>query len=435
MSRQSRGRGTVLALGWGVVDAAIWFVAVVVATWLRYQYDPDLTFVPSTYLAAGGAAGAQLLVGLVLGPYTRGTHRGSFEEVRSLATTTALVTFALFGAAVAVEAASEGGRILVPGTVPAIGGLTAYAVQLSTRLLFRTHSRRRAARRPDATRVIVVGAGSAARLLVRNLLHDERTSYLPVALLDDDRAKRRSRIEGLRVRGTREDMARVADATGAEHVVIAIPSATSQTIRELSATAEAAGLRPLVVPSLSHVIGRSLTASDIRDIDVADLLGRRPVRLDDTAISEQLNHKVVLVTGAGGSIGAELCRQIARFSPSASSSSTATSPRCTPSSSTSTARGCCRTRTSSSPTSATCRRCDGASGSTAPTSCSTRPRSSTCRSSSASPPRPGRPTSSAPSTSSRPPRRSASGPSSTSRPTRPPTPRPSSATASGSPSA
>ncbi len=315
MTRESRARGTVVALGWGIVDSAIWFVAVVVATWLRFQFEVELTFVSTTFLAAGGAAAAQLILGLTFGPYTRGTHRGSFEEIRSLATTTALVTLTLFGTALAVENLSDELTLLVPGTVPAIGGLTAYSVQLSTRLLFRTHDRRRAARRDDATRVIVVGAGSGGRLLVRNLLHDERSSYLPVALLDDDRLKRRSRIEGLRVRGTRDDMARVADATGAEHVVIAIPSATSQTVRELSSTAEAAGLKPLVVPSLSHVIGRSLTASDIRDVDLADLLGRRPVRLDDSAISDQLNHKVVLVTGAGGSIGAELCRQIARFSP------------------------------------------------------------------------------------------------------------------------
>ena len=129
-------------------------------------------------------------------------------------------------------------------------------MQLSTRLLFRTHHQRRAARREGSTPVIVLGAGSAARLLVRNLVHDETSPYRPVALLDDDRAKRRTRFEGLRVRGTRADLSSVARATGAQHVVIAIPSATAQTLRELRAAAEAAGLHPLVVPPLSQVIGR-----------------------------------------------------------------------------------------------------------------------------------------------------------------------------------
>ena len=302
-------------IGWGVVDGTIWFVAVVAATWMRFQYEVDLAFVPNTFLAAVGTGVGHLALGLVIGPYTRDIRRGSFEEVRSLAVTAGIVTLTLFGATVSLELASPASSILVPGTVPLVAGLVAYSVQLSTRLLFRTHQQRRAARREGSTPVIVLGAGSAARLLVRNLVHDETSPYRPVALLDDDRAKRRTRFEGLRVRGTRADLASVARATGAQHVVIAIPSATAQTLRELRAAAEAAGLHPLVVPPLSQVIGRSLTARDIRDIDLADLLGRHPVTLDESAIARQLTQRVVLVTGAGGSIGSELCRQIARFNP------------------------------------------------------------------------------------------------------------------------
>ena len=302
-------------IGWGLVDAAIWFAAVVAATWLRFQYDFDVTFVTNTFLAAAGAAIGHLTLGLVIGPYTRGTTRGSFDEVRGLALTAGIVTLVLFSVTLSLERAEPGSSLLLPGTVPLIAGLVAYSVQLSTRLIFRTHNHRRAARREGSTPVIVFGAGSAARLLVRNLLHDETSAYRPVALLDDDRTKRRARIEGLRVRGTRLDLESVARGTGAEHVVIAIPSATAQTIRELRAAAEEAGLHPLVVPPLSQVIGRSLTAKDIRDIDLADLLGRHPITLDESAIAAQLTQRVVLVTGAGGSIGAELCRQIARFKP------------------------------------------------------------------------------------------------------------------------
>ena len=302
-------------VGWGVVDAAIWFVAVVAATWMRFQYEGELAFVPNTFLAAACTGLAHLALGLVIGPYTRDIQRGSFEEVRSLAVTAGIVTLALFTATVSLELASPASSILVPGTVPLVAGLVAYSVQLSTRLLFRTHHQRRAARREGSTPVIVLGAGSAARLLVRNLVQDETSPYRPVALLDDDRAKRRTRFEGLRVRGTRADLSSVARATGAQHVVIAIPSATAQTLRELRAAAEAAGLHPLVVPPLSQVIGRGLTARDIRDIDLADLLGRHPITLDESAIARQLTQRVVLVTGAGGSIGSELCRQIARFNP------------------------------------------------------------------------------------------------------------------------
>ena len=315
MQREPSLRRLSTMIGWGLVDAAIWFAAVVAATWLRFQYDFDVTFVTNTFLAAAGAALGHLTLGLVIGPYTRGTTRGSFDEVRGLALTAGIVTLVLFSVTLSLERAEPGSSLLLPGTVPLIAGLVAYSVQLSTRLIFRTHNHRRAARREGSTPVIVFGAGSAARLLVRNLLHDETSAYRPVALLDDDRTKRRARIEGLRVRGTRHDLESVARATGAEHVVIAIPSATAQTIRELRAAAEEAGLHPLVVPPLSQVIGRSLTAKDIRDIDLADLLGRHPITLDESAIAAQLTQRVVLVTGAGGSIGAELCRQIARFKP------------------------------------------------------------------------------------------------------------------------
>ncbi|WP_377644188.1 polysaccharide biosynthesis protein [Oryzobacter terrae] len=310
-----RVRSSTARLAWGVVDGVIWAVAVVAATFLRFQYDLDATFVANTFIAAGAAAAAHFLIGLVVGPYRRGVQRGSFDEVRDLAVTTGIVTLLLFAVTVSLEMTRPELDVLLPGTVPPIAGLAAYSVQMATRLLFRTHHQRRATRRENSVPVIVFGAGSAARLLVRSLLHDDKSPYHPVALLDDDRSKRRHRLEGLKVRGTRADIEQVARSTGATQLVIAIPSATAQTVRELRTAAEKAGVHPLVVPPMSQVIGRGLTARDIRDINLADLLGRHPVHLDESAIARQLTGRVVLVTGAGGSIGAELCRQISRYNP------------------------------------------------------------------------------------------------------------------------
>jgi FlaA1/EpsC-like NDP-sugar epimerase len=139
--------------------------------------------------------------------------------------------------------------------------------------------------------------------------------FVPVAMLDDDPHKSRLRVEGVRVRGTREALSAVAAASRADTLVVAVPSAEASLIRNLRDRALAAGLDVLVLPPISEILGGRPTTTDLRDVDLGDLLGRRPVTLDTQAISRQIAGHTVLVTGAGGSIGSELCRQIARFGP------------------------------------------------------------------------------------------------------------------------
>ncbi|HEY5249030.1 MAG TPA: nucleoside-diphosphate sugar epimerase/dehydratase, partial [Dermatophilaceae bacterium] len=155
----------------------------------------------------------------------------------------------------------------------------------------------------------------AGRRLLRSMMHDEQSGYLPVALLDDDRTKHRLRIDGVRVRGTRADIGDVAQAYDATALVLALPQANAELIRDLSELATAAGLDVLILPPLRDIIGGQPTSNDLRDVNLEDLLGRKPITMDTTLIADQLAGRSVLVTGAGGSIGSELCRQIARFHP------------------------------------------------------------------------------------------------------------------------
>jgi len=136
-----------------------------------------------------------------------------------------------------------------------------------------------------------------------------------VAILDDDATKGRLRIDGVRVRGTRRDIAAVARKFDATALVVALPEADRKLIRELSDLGADAGLDVLILPPLRDIIDSQPTPYDLRDVNLEDLLGRRPVSLDTTVIAAQLAGRSVLVTGAGGSIGSELCRQIARFGP------------------------------------------------------------------------------------------------------------------------
>ncbi len=185
----------------------------------------------------------------------------------------------------------------------------------AARFLFRSWRLLSDGRRASDKRVVVFGAGEAGRRLLRSMARDPGSGYHAVALLDDDQRKQRLRVEGVQVRGTRDDIARVAQANGATALVVALPQADSTLIRELSDRAAAAGLDTLILPPLREIIGGRPTSRDLRDVNVEDLLGRRPITLDTTAIAEQIAGRAVLVTGAGGSIGSELCRQIARFGP------------------------------------------------------------------------------------------------------------------------
>ena len=176
--------------------------------------------------------------------------------------------------------------------------------------------RRRVVPAGDGTgrRVIVFGAGDGGALVVRSLLKSSTAAFVPVAILDDDPLKLRLEIEHVPVLGDRSSIARVAVASDADSLLIAIPSADSATIRELTALGRAAGLEVLALPGVEELFG-AISPGDIRPVSELDLLGRYPVEIDIDAIASFLTGRRVLVTGAGGSIGSELCRQVNRFAP------------------------------------------------------------------------------------------------------------------------
>ncbi len=167
----------------------------------------------------------------------------------------------------------------------------------------------------SAERVIVFGAGNAGRQLVRSMLGSGGGGYVPVALLDDSRDLRHLRVSGVPVLGGRNDMTRVARATDASLLVIALPSADAETVRDISRLATDAGLGVKVLPSLGELFRDHVGVSDLRDLDLTDLLGRHQIETDVQSVAGYLQGKRVLVTGAGGSIGSELCRQIRNFGP------------------------------------------------------------------------------------------------------------------------
>jgi len=293
---------------WASVDGIVWFTAVYLATWLRFDFAVE-QFATRAAVFAGTAVVLQILVGAVVGPYAVGHVRGSFEESVDIARTVGIVTGVLVAWALVAE------PIVVPRSVPVIAGALALAAMFAVRFLLRTWRSRRRIPQAAQRRVIVFGAGDAGRRLVHEMDHDPQSGYYPVALLDDDRHKRRLPVEGMRVLGDRSLIDQVARQSGADALVIAIPRADGALIRELSEIATQAQLDVLTLPPLTDIIDGQVSTQDLRNLDLKDLLGRRAISMDTTAIAAQICGRNVLVTGAGGSIGSELCRQIARFSP------------------------------------------------------------------------------------------------------------------------
>jgi len=168
-------------------------------------------------------------------------------------------------------------------------------------------------RQLDAEPVVVMGAGAAAAALLRDLASNPR--WRAVGLLDDDPAKLRLQVQGVSVLGRLDDVARVAAAHQVRTVIVAMPLASASARRHAVGLVVGAGLKALTVPALADVLSGRVTAAEVRQVELEDLLGREQVLLDDAGLTGQLAGKTVLVTGAGGSIGSELCRQIIRFAP------------------------------------------------------------------------------------------------------------------------
>ena len=162
---------------------------------------------------------------------------------------------------------------------------------------------------------LIVGAGKAGETLARDLLRDSSSSYLPVVFADDDRAKIGKEIHGIPVAGSCYQILQIATKHAIDLIIIALPSATSRQIRRIVEICETTGLPFRILPQMQDLVSGKASLKDLRDVSIEDLLGREPVELDWRAITEATRGKTVLVTGGGGSIGAELCRQLARFKP------------------------------------------------------------------------------------------------------------------------
>jgi len=164
-------------------------------------------------------------------------------------------------------------------------------------------------------RVLICGAGDAGEMIVREMIRQRNSEYVPVGFLDDDPAKLRHQIHGVKVLAPINELEDIIQKLSIDEIIIAIPSAPGELRKQIAFNAREAGIPVKTLPSLYEVIDDKVYLYQVRDIDIEDILGREPIHIQTPAVIAEIKNKVVLVTGAGGSIGSEICRQVIRFGP------------------------------------------------------------------------------------------------------------------------
>ena len=164
-------------------------------------------------------------------------------------------------------------------------------------------------------RILIVGAGDAGEMVARQMISHPEYGYLPVGFIDDDPGKKSQEIHGIPILGRRRDIDLLASEKNIEEIIIAIPSALGSVVREVVEECHLANLKFKIVPGIKEIIEGDVNINQIREIELDDLLRRPPINVNLNEIAGYLTGKTVLITGAGGSIGSELCRQISSYNP------------------------------------------------------------------------------------------------------------------------
>ncbi|CAN5592507.1 nucleoside-diphosphate sugar epimerase/dehydratase [soil metagenome] len=293
------------------LDVLAWAIAAALAIYLRFGLDFSTENSSGFWQVLPLVALLQILAGYAIGLYRRRWRYGSYDEVAALVLTAAATTGGLF-----VLNARFRERP-IPQSAVLVGGIFGLMLMGAIRYMWRLVLERM--RRPSdrtAERLLVFGAGEGGLQVITALLRSRTSPYIPVGLIDDNPNKQRLSITGVPVLGDRSFIAEAAARSGAKILLIALPSAGAKTIGEIADLAQSAGLGVKVLPSNSELFEDAVAVSHIRDLTEADLLGRHQIETNVEEIAHYLSGKRVLVTGAGGSIGSEICRQLKRFNPS-----------------------------------------------------------------------------------------------------------------------
>ena len=283
------------------------------AYWLRF----NLGAVPSVFLVEAATLLPLVIICHLGTSVALGVPRGAWRFT-SLYDLTKVTQAVVFGAAIVAALVFTYDRMwAVPRTVFLLQTLLLIGFLAGPRILYRAWHDRETRQDIDVgvEKVLIVGAGTAAEMLIRDLMRATPRRYAPVALVDDDPRKQGRELHGVRVVGGCNTIPLLTGKLGISRILLAMPSATAAQMRTAVDWCEKAQLPFRTLPKVQDIIDGTATSRDLREVDLDDLLGRKPVTLDWASITAGLKGKRVVVTGGGGSIGSELCRQLVRLRP------------------------------------------------------------------------------------------------------------------------
>ncbi len=294
------------------VDAVLVALAWFLAFQLRFDHGVPRFYTTLFQHTIAPVVVINLVVFVAFGFYN---HWWRYVSLRDMWTIVRGVTIACLVADLTVYLVSPVHHVRLPRSIAFLDWLLTLALVAGVRLLARTITER-----PSATgivargkEVLVVGAGDAAQLILREMLKTSTLGYTPIGLVDDDPRKKNLRLHGVRVLGTTAQLGSILRDTRPDEVLIAIPSASGEKRQEIVTVAQNEGVPVKTLPGLYELIAGDVTLAQIRPVQVEDVLGREPVEVDLEEVASYLADQTVLVTGAGGSIGAEICRQVSQL--------------------------------------------------------------------------------------------------------------------------
>ena len=299
-------------------DIALIVISVLGSFALRLDVGELPYYFPAVLLMCVVALAIKLPVFYFFGLYRRLWMYASTGELRliTVAVTTASVLASGVMALLIVT-----GRVLpgMPRSALGIDWLLSLILIGGSRFTLRMFSEQAAMVRPKGKekRALILGAGDSGALVVRELQRSPQLNLTPIGFLDDDPAKQNQTIHGVNVIGAIDDLASMIDLHHVGEVILAFPSASGRMVRSVNDVCRHKGIPSRTMPGMVELIGGRVSVNRLREVDITDLLRREPVRVNEEAVGASLAGKRVLVTGAGGSIGRELCRQIARRAPAA----------------------------------------------------------------------------------------------------------------------
>ncbi|MDK2800370.1 MAG: hypothetical protein PWP27_1928 [Clostridiales bacterium] len=296
---------------WLILDILLINLAVYGAYWLRFDGNIKPQYIKHYQEAFVIITAIKLIIFYACGLYQSLWKYASIRELITIAMASVFANTAMISYVFITQT-------FVPRSIYILACMLDIALIGGSRLLYRVIRRGLNGKLFDFSnkkRVLIIGAGDAGATIIRELRHHSGLNSIPVAIIDDNKEKLGHRINGVPVLGTREDIKNITEKKAIDEIIIAIPSANKKEISEIIDKCKETHCKLKILPAVYELINETVTINTIRDVQIEDLLGRDPVKVNLEEISSYLTNKVVLVTGGGGSIGSELCRQIAGFHP------------------------------------------------------------------------------------------------------------------------